>query len=739
MMCSSIPKVTVALLAITAFGAVAATRSVTAQDGAELRTSDTVLQVRAGTTAPSVVSLAGPGGPAWWNQSADALIAYAMVKGERKRLEWKLAPSATRLTASAVSYTYESASPHLRLTWEWSRPANFGPLEHRVHIENLDEEEIWIPLEQSIAFRFAVDGVASLHEVYVEKGGARPTNEGTHIVAMPVGYRWQGTSSTYASEEPPREVIPWMLVQRNHGTAGAAKEAAGEGWYVGLEFSGRTALNLQRDGSSVFGTAGLNPDPAPFLTRLPVGGGFDAPTAFLGAFRGDRDDAANVLRPWVRQVLTYPATWNNPHYPMLVNNSWGSGMQVDETMAKRMIADSAELGLEMFHIDAGWFRGVGDWYPDPKKFPHGLATVADEAHAHGLKFGVWVNWAEAGNSNVEGAASVNNPATRDDTIADTPPDWKPGDFVGRTMDLGAPIVKRYAQGEVERMVSSYKLDMLEHDGYLVARACTRKDHPHAAPPEGYANTTNGASGIKLPIASNSTDVSYHAVQSYYDIYTQLRRNHPDLLLEVCNDGGRMVDFGSASHADYFSITDTYDPLSNREAFYDASQVLPAAMLEDYVEKWPTPKIENFRYMLRSGMMGWLTIMQDTNAWTVEQHTTAKQEFALYKERLRPLIRDADLYHVSDRPDGVHWDGIEYFDRKFARGVVFAFRGTVADETEHVFVLRGVQPDRNYRLTFHDGSSPAMTFRGQDLLTHGLHVKLPVAQSSELIFLEEAGA
>ena len=46
--------------------------------------------------------------------------------------------------------------------------------------------------------------------------------------------------------------------------------------------------------------------------------------------------------------------------------------------ALRMIRDSAELGLEMFHIDAGWFRGVGDWYPHPQKFPHGLAPIADE-------------------------------------------------------------------------------------------------------------------------------------------------------------------------------------------------------------------------------------------------------------------------------------------------------------------------------------------------------------------------
>ena len=49
----------------------------------------------------------------------------------------------------------------------------------------------------------------------------------------------------------------------------------------------------------------------------------------------------------------------------------------------------------------------------------------------------------------------------------------------------------------------------------------------------------------------------------------LARDHPGLLFEVCNDCGRMVDFGSALHGDYFSITDTYDPLSNRRAFYDA--------------------------------------------------------------------------------------------------------------------------------------------------------------------------
>ena len=67
-------------------------------------------------------------------------------------------------------------------------------------------------------------------------------------------------------------------------------------------------------------------------------------------------------------------------------------------------------------------------------------------------------------------------------------------------------------------------------------------------------------------------------------------------------------------------------------FTTPAYVLPAAMLESYVEKWPTPQIENFLYMLRSGMMGWLTIMTDTTAWSPEQqHKIAQEEIALYKK------------------------------------------------------------------------------------------------------------
>ncbi len=298
-----------------------------------------------------------------------------------------------------------------------------------------------------------------------------------------------------------------------------------------------------------------------------------------------------------------------------------------------------------------------------------------------------------------------------------------------------PEAQEWAQTEVERIVNDYHLDMLEHDGYLVAQGCARDNHPHAPPDPKNLRITKAGSSFWVD-SSNSTDVSYHATRAYYSIYSSLRKQHPDILLEVCNDGGRMVDFGSAAHGDYFSITDTYDPLSNRRAFYDTIHVLPAAMLEDYVEKWPTPKIENFRYMLRSGMMGWLTIMLDTTAWTHEQHAVAKDEFEIYKTKLRPFIRDADLYHISQRPDGIEWDGMEYFDVDRKAGVVFAFRGSVENQNSHTFPLKGLRPEGIYHLHFQDQSSPDGKMTGRELSEKGLTVKLPAANSSELVFLSE---
>ncbi len=702
------------------------------QMAASIRTQQTLLELQAGVAGPRVVGLKSAGGKSWVGDAPDVLINTAEIDGRPAAVKWTLNKAASQTGPQAVVFVYDSVSPKLRLTWEWKAPAATGPIEHTIRIVNLESRPLWIPLQDSFQFHWRVDGSTALEEFYVEKGADKPSPEGTHRVPFPTGSHWIGTSSTYAHppKGQPREIIPWFAVESAEGSR--------SGWYAGLEFSGRTRLTLERDAASLHGAIGLNPDPAPFRTRLNPGETFDTPTVFVGAFDGGTDAMGNVLRRWVRQVLTNPRAWQNPNYPLLVNNSWGSGMQVNEKLALQMIRDSAELGLDMFHVDAGWFRGVGDWYPDPKKFPNGLSVVADDAHRHGLKFGIWVDWTQAALDTEAGALNLRDPKVHGWTVSDLPENWKPEEFKGQTIDIGAPEAHAYAQSEVQRIVRDYHLDMLEHDGYLVAQGCVRQDHPHAPPDAAHLSIVNDG-GVYIVESANSTDVSYHAVRAYYDIHSNLHQKHPNLLLEVCNDGGRMVDFGSAAHGDYFSITDAYDPLSNRQAFYDTSQVLPAAMLEDYVEKWPTPRIENFLYMLRSGMMGWLTIMQDTNSWTAQQHAAAKEEIRVYKAELRSLIRDADLFHISARPDGIHWDAIEYLDTRRGRSVVYAFRGSTENEPAHAFPLQGLAPNKNYRLRFHDHSASDREVAGAELLGKGLNVKLAVPNSSELVFIDELPA
>ncbi|MEP6886178.1 MAG: alpha-galactosidase [Gammaproteobacteria bacterium] len=697
----------------------------------QLASADTSIAVDAGEHSPHLRSLQAGSKAVWINRDDHALPDHVYVHAASQPVTWRLDRAASRFDAQEIQVTYVSDSPHLTLKWRWRARAAEGPLEHTIVIQNLSGEPVSLPLLRSFSFAWAIDPKYALRHFWVEKGADTPSASGTHLDVLRDGDTWAGYSSTYARPQlnRPREMIPYVLVDEpNDG---------GHGWYIGIESSARTRITLQRQGASLLGEAGLDPTPGPYRTQLPPGGTFETPTIFIGGFAGGPDGAGNILRRWVRIVLNNPLTLRDPAYPWMVNNSWGSGMAVDEPLAQRMIADSAQLGLEMFHLDAGWFRDVGDWHAHPKKFPHGIASIADFAHRQGLKFGLWMDWTQAGTSKEPGALNVYDPATRDWLIADPPAGWKHSEpFKGITVDLGVPAAKAWAARELERVVRDYHLDMLEHDGYLVAQGSSRSNHPAAAPDPATLRIYED-SGFLWADGSNETDVSDHATRAYYDLYRQLRVHHPALLLEVCNDGGRMMDFGSAAHGDYFSITDSYDPLSNRRAFYDASYVLPPAMLESYVEKWPAPRIENFRYALRSGMLGWFSLMQDAGQWNPEHRSVARREFALYKSALRPLIREADLYHVTTRPDGVHWDGIEYFSAPLRRGVLYAFRGSVPDEAAHRFRLQGLDPKRRYRVKFQDrGEAADRVLTGQDLMQTGVEVILPLPLSSELIFIEE---
>jgi alpha-galactosidase len=63
----------------------------------------------------------------------------------------------------------------------------------------------------------------------------------------------------------------------------------------------------------------------------------------------------------------------------------------------RLVEAAAEVGIERFVLDDGWFAGrsddrraLGDWFVDEKKWPAGLSPLIDRVNAAGMDFGLWV-------------------------------------------------------------------------------------------------------------------------------------------------------------------------------------------------------------------------------------------------------------------------------------------------------------------------------------------------------------
>ncbi len=276
--------------------------------------------------------------------------------------------------------------------------------------------------------------------------------------------------------------------------------------------------------------------------------------------------------------------------------------------------------------------------------------------------------------------------------------------------------------------------MLEHDGYVVAQGCDRNTHAHAPIDDAKTRRYSDADFLWLD-SSNSTDVSLHATRAYYDIHSGLKRAHPGLLLEVCNDGGRMVDFGSAAHGDYFSIVDSYDPLSNRQAFYDASHVLPSAMLETYIKEWPTPRIENFRYMPQrnDGLVyghGRHHELEPRAASGCRRRTCVLQvDVAAPDPRCRSLPR-----RPAAGRQRLGWTGIFRCQFRHGRRVCVPRQRR---ETRHVYVSAvRCAPARNIACISGTVLRPIATPTDAILLQSGVIRSLPLANSSELIVIKK---
>ena len=113
---------------------------------------------------------------------------------------------------------------------------------------------------------------------------------------------------------------------------------------------------------------------------------------------------------------------------------------------------------------------------------------------------------------------------------------------------------------------------------------------------------------------------------------------------------------------------------------------------------------------------------------------------IYNKKLKPLIREGDLYHILPRPDGENWDGLEYVDADTDReikGVVMLWKPTNKEGETKTVKLRGLMADVSYQLTFEDRPEQNRVMTGAELMETGLTVTISGDVGSEMIWLTEA--
>ncbi|MCC6583356.1 MAG: alpha-galactosidase [Chitinophagales bacterium] len=75
---------------------------------------------------------------------------------------------------------------------------------------------------------------------------------------------------------------------------------------------------------------------------------------------------------------------------------WTSWYYYYTNISEKIIEDNLnafvnnKVPIEIFQIDDGWQKAVGDWLNFDKKFPNGLTGIVDKIHAQKVKAGLWL-------------------------------------------------------------------------------------------------------------------------------------------------------------------------------------------------------------------------------------------------------------------------------------------------------------------------------------------------------------
>lgn len=501
----------------------------------------------------------------------------------------------------------------------------------------------------------------------------------------------------------------------------------GAGWtYVAeIMWSGNWQLYVRRlDDGRVAVSGGLNS--WGLNHRLQPGEILTLPDVLLACVTGNLNAATKHLHDYRRHHLRP----NNDRLVPVQFNSWYPYQGEPPVEKMKEFADTAaELGCEVFVLDAGWYTTetedhdewwwsrAGDWVVNHRLFPNGLEELSSYCQDLGLGFGIWFE---------PEAVSPNAVVRRTHpewlhTIAgqSTPPDQR------GILNLGVPEARIFVRERILNILRQTSAVWMKWDFNT--------------------NLRQGGWNPSLPDDLISQDPLIAHYEGLYLLQDELRAAIPDLTLEMCASGGGRFDPEILSHAHVNWMSDQTRPLTNLAIHFGSQLANCAVECNDWLIEWPphnaiphhqrgVDERGDLAFRTRIAMLGTFGISAPVERWTAQDVASVKNQVSWYKETIQPLVHAGDQYLLTEAPplDGEgDWAAVWYAAKDARRGVLFAFR-LASGHPQRSFPLPGLPPEALYRLRTPEGWSA--TRRGAEL-TDGLVVTAETPFRSVLVAIE----
>ena len=471
----------------------------------------------------------------------------------------------------------------------------------------------------------------------------------------------------------------------------------GDGLVAGIEFDGKSRILASATATQTSVISHIDA----LNHRLAPQQLFEVPGHFVGRYHGDWDEAGFVTQRFAEQYIHPPRP--DDRYPWVQYNSWKYGQEINEAQQLQVIDACHDLGIEVFVIDLGWARCIGDWRPDPVKFPRGLAPLAARAKQYGMRFGVHVALAQC---------------APQAPIATEHPEWlihSYDDYFGAgILCFGNDPCRAWIIAQLSRLIEEEKIDYIIQDGEDMVKYCPRHDHTHAPNDSNYANSQLGIDKV----------------------ISHIRTHYPHVVIENCEDGGMMMTYKMAQMYHTSITVDNIATYATRQGVYGASYPFSPRYSVRYMEDQLNP------YTLRSSIFGGpLIFMQRVTDWNAQEKADARAAILEYK-RFRTLIRDAKVVHLlPPRANvdnvGVGWDAIQAVSLDQQESVIMVYRAK-GDADERCIRPRALAPDVLYHVSLQDHAS-TLQLRGAQLMEQGVTLTLAEFSSEIIVVTRVQGA